>query len=415
MQVEILTIGDEIITGHIDNTNASYLARQLTALGLDVKWLTAVGDQASDLRAALDLALTRAQVVIATGGLGPTHDDITKKVAAEYFNSSFVFVPEILQKIKAAFEARGRPMPKVNEDQAMVPEKARIIENPVGSAPGFWFEKDGKKCFFLPGVPAEMKAMCEQTVFPLLKSYGQPRREKIIRTIGIPESTLFEQIDNFKNLERLVKIAFLPRSGGVDIRLIATAENEEECERKLNQAVQYLQQKFSKNIYGYDEQELEDVVAQLLFQLKKTVAVAESCTGGLLAHKLTNISGSSDYFERGVVSYSNQAKMDILGVRAETLQKFGAVSEQTAVEMAQGVRKISRTDFGLSTTGIAGPTGGTPEKPVGLVYVGFADAHGAYAKRYHFFKDRLLNKNRAVMAALNILRKELLKLRHNTD
>lgn len=415
MQVEILTIGDEIITGHITNTNASYLARHLTALGLDVKWITAVGDHEPDLHAALDLAMHRADVVIATGGLGPTHDDITKKVAARYFNSSFAFVPEILQKIKSAFEARGYPMPKVNEEQAMVPEKATIIENPVGSAPGFWFEEGGKKCFFLPGVPSELKAMSEQTVFPLLKSYGRPRREKIIRTIGIPESTLFEQTDNLKEVEKLVKIAFLPRSGGVDIRLIATADSEKECERKLNQAIQYFQQKFSQNIYGYDDQELEEVVAQLLFKLKKTVAVAESCTGGLLAHKLTNISGSSEYFERGVVAYSNQAKMDILGVRSETLQKYGAVSEQTAVEMAQGVRKISASDFGLSTTGIAGPTGGTPEKPVGLVYVGFADAHGAYAKRYHFFKDRLLNKNRAVMAALNILREELLKLRHNTD
>jgi nicotinamide-nucleotide amidase len=407
MNVEIISIGDELLIGQIVNTNAVYLASHLSALGLEVKWITTVGDHREDLENALSLAMQRSEIVIATGGLGPTHDDITKNVAAELFQSGFIFKPEILARIKKAFERRGVKMPAVNEDQARVPEKAVILENPIGSAPGLLFEKDGKKCFILPGVPAEMKAMCEATVFPMLKGKGQTILQKTIRTMGLPESTLFERVGEIKKIEEMVKVAFLPRAAGVDIRLTAKGKDAFECKRKMEQGLAIFQEKVGDYIYGYDGASLEQVVARLLFEKKKTVAVAESCTGGLLANKLTNVSGSSEYFERGVVAYSNQAKMDILGVPAAILEKFGAVSSETATAMAEGIKRISGVDFGISTTGIAGPTGGTKEKPVGLVYIGFASKDKSFAKKRQFFKDRLTNKERFAQAALDLLRKEL--------
>ncbi len=410
MVIEIITIGDELLIGQIVNSNAAYLGKQLTALGLEVKWTTTVGDDAANLKQAIANAMHRADMVIMTGGLGPTHDDITKNVAAEFFDSKLVYKPEILDRLKQAFAARGIKMAAINEVQAQVPEKARIIDNPVGTAPGLIFERDGKLCFILPGVPFEMKAMCEATVFPMLKGKGQTILQKTVRTTGIPESSLFERLGDIKQLEELAKVAFLPKSTGVDIRLTVHGMDAAECESRLARALQIVRVRAGEFIYAYDDGDLEEVVAQLFFETKKTVAVAESCTGGLLAHKLTNISGSSAYFERGVVAYSNRAKVDILGVPAELIEKFGAVSAECAVAMAEGVREISGADFGVSTTGIAGPTGGTPEKPVGLVYIGFAKAGESYSKRMLFINDRITNKERTVQAALNLLRMEVAKI-----
>ncbi len=407
MTGEIISIGDELIIGQIVNTNASYLGKHLTACGVEMKWVTTVGDQAEDLKSALAMAMQRSDVIIATGGLGPTHDDITKKVAAEYFKSKLIFKPEILNKLKRAFESRGIKMAAVNEEQALVPDKAQIIDNPAGTAPGLLFKRHGKRCFILPGVPAEMKAICETTLFPMLKGSGQTILQKTIRTTGIAESTLFERMGDINKIEEFAKVAFLPKYSGVDIRLTVRGNNPTECQSKLSKALEICYEKAGKYVYGHDQENLEEVVARLLLENKMTVAVAESCTGGLLANKLTNISGSSNYFERGVVAYSNQAKMDILQVPASTLDKFGAVSDETAVAMAEGVTKISGADFGVSTTGIAGPTGGTKDKPVGLVYVGMATANGSFSKKRLFFNDRLSNKERTVQMALNLLRKEL--------
>jgi nicotinamide-nucleotide amidase len=359
------------------------------------------------LKAALAQAMQRSEIVIMTGGLGPTHDDITRNVAAEFFESGFVYKPEILDRLKAAFAARGIKMAAANEVQAQVPEKAKIIDNPVGTAPGLLFEQDGKKGIILPGVPSEMRAMCEAAVFPMLKGRGRTIVQKTIRTTGIPESNLFERLGDINELEKMAKVAFLPKSAGVDVRLTVKGEDPRDCETRLAAAVQIIQQKVGEFIYGHEDEELEAVVARLLFETQMTIAVAESCTGGLLANKLTNIPGSSGYFERGVVAYSNQSKMELLGVPAETLEKFGAVSAETAVAMAEGIRKISGADFGVSTTGIAGPTGGSAEKPVGLVYIGFAKQGGSYSKKFLFINDRITNKERTVQAALNLLRKEL--------
>lgn len=409
MKVEIVSIGDELLIGQTINTNAAYLSKHLTSLGLDVTWITTVGDEADNLKKALSQAMERSDVVIATGGLGPTHDDITKNVAAEHFDSRLVFRPEILEKLKRAFERRGIKMAAVNEEQAQIPEKAQVIENPVGTAPGLLFEEQGKICIILPGVPYEMKAICEATVFPMLKKQEQKILQKTIRTVGIPESTLFERIGDISNIERFAKVAFLPKFPGVDVRLTAKGRNQQETREKLATALRLIQEKVADYVYGYDDEELEEAVARLLFEHKKTLAVAESCTGGLLAHKFTNVSGSSTYFERGVVAYSNQAKIEILGVPQETLEKFGAVSSETAVAMAEGIKMISGADFGISTTGIAGPTGGTKEKPVGLVYIGIANGERSFSKKFLFFKDRISNKERTVQTALNMLRKELKK------
>lgn len=409
MIAEILSIGDELLIGQIVNTNAAYLSKHLTRLGYEIKWVTTVGDHAGDLKQALALSMSRSEVVIATGGLGPTHDDITKTVAADFFQSKLIFRADILERLKREFSKRGIKMAAVNEEQALVPEKARVLENPLGSAPGLLFHKNGKKCFILPGVPAEMKAICEQSVFSTLADQSQKIVQKTIRTTGLPESTLFERIGDLKNIQKFVKVAFLPKAAGVDIRLTARGEILQECQTNIEKALAFFVEKIGKYVYAFDEEELEQTVAKLLLENHKTLGVAESCTGGLLSNKLTNISGSSNYFERGVIAYSNEAKMQLLRVPQDLLDKYGAVSPQVAEAMAGGVKKISGADFGLSTTGIAGPTGGTPEKPVGLVYVGLAQKERCFSKKFHFFKDRLLNKERTVQAALNLLRREILK------
>jgi len=409
MKVELISIGDELLIGQTVNTNATYLSSHLTAIGLQVKWVTTVGDDAADLTDALSRAMQRSECVITTGGLGPTHDDITKTVVAKYFDSELVFEEQIFERLKAAFAARNIPMAESNREQAYVPDKAEIIANPVGTAPGLLFEQDGKKCIVLPGVPAELRAMCEETVFPLLKHAGSTILLKTIRTTGIPESTLFERLGDIAEIEKYAKVAFLPKATGVDIRLTVQGDNPDQCAENVDRAAAMVRAKAGPYIYGVDDERLEEFVAKLLTEQRLTIAVAESCTGGMLAHRLTNVPGSSDYFERGFVTYSNQAKIDNLGVSPSTLEQYGAVSAETAVEMARGARKVSGTDIAIATTGIAGPSGGTPEKPVGLVYIALAFRGDTVSKRFVFGKDRLMNKDRTVQAALNMLRRELLK------
>jgi nicotinamide-nucleotide amidase len=408
MKCEIISIGDELLIGQTVNTNASYLARQLTAIGVVVKWVTTVGDEADVLTSALATAMSRSDVIIATGGLGPTHDDITKKVAAAYYQSDFVFVPEIVDRIRQRFAKRGLDMPKVNEEQARIPEKAEIIPNPVGTAPGLLFREKNKKCFILPGVPSEMKAMCDASIIPILRGHGNIILQRTLRTTGIAESALFEQIGDIEKIEQLTKVAFLPKLTGVDIRLTAGGSDQRDCEDRLKRAVELISEKIGDHVYGVDEKELYEVVAELLIEKGKTLSLAESCTGGLLASRLTNVSGSSAFLDRCVVTYSNRAKMELLGIPREVLETHGAVSSEVAAAMAAGVRKTAGTDLGLSITGIAGPTGGTVEKPVGLTYIALADDSGVDCKHFQFSQDRLTNKDRTVQAALKMLWQALL-------
>jgi nicotinamide-nucleotide amidase len=411
MIAEIISIGDELLIGQTINNNAAHIGQKLTEFGIRVGWITTVGDHKERLRKALSLATTRAEVVIATGGLGPTHDDITKHVVCDFFNSELVQDLTVLNAIRRRFEHRGIEMLKVNEEQALVPEGAKIIHNDVGTAPGIIFRTQKTTLYILPGVPLEMKLMMERAVLPdLAKRKDRLHvRMKNFRTTGIPESVLFEKITNFNKITELVKVAFLPKSSGVDIRLMSEERDETQCTKKLDTAEALLLPHIQENLYATGEAILEETVAHLLIKEGYTLAVAESCTGGLIAHRLTNISGSSSYFERGVVSYSNQSKIDLLNVPKKILIEYGAVSRYTAMAMAEGVRRIAGTDFGLSTTGIAGPTGGTKTKPVGLVFIGFAAEGGSTFERHVFRKDRLGNKERFAQAALNLLRIKILE------
>jgi nicotinamide-nucleotide amidase len=409
LRAQILSIGDELLSGATVNTNAAYLARRLGEIGIPVRRILTVGDDVDEIVRALHEA-SEAEVIVSTGGIGPTHDDVTAEAVAAFLGSPLVMDEGTLERIRRAFQERGATMPESSAKQARVPKGAILIENQVGMAPGLHIRKDGRQYFILPGVPSEMQAMTESYLIPALREHsgGVVVARRIVRTTGIYESALFDQVGNLTELKRLgVKVAFLPGVEGVDIGLTVEGKPEREADDLLAKAEAVLRARIGEWVYAVGEVGLEEVVAELLFRTGKTVSTAESCTGGLLAHRLTNVSGSSKYFERGIVAYSNQAKVQILGVREETIRAHGAVSEQTAIEMAEGVRRISGTDFGVSTTGIAGPTGGTPEKPVGLVYIGFADGERSYARKFIFRGERLFNKTRATQAALDLLRREL--------
>jgi len=406
MKAEIIIIGDEILYGQTIDTNSAFIAEKLGELGVEVNYKTAVGDEVKKIVEAVHLAQRRVDLTITTGGLGPTSDDLTVKAIAKAFKRTLIFHPEILKKIEARFKTRGIEMPKINQNQALIPQGAKTLENPLGSAPGILIEEDKKIFIALPGVPKEMKAMLEQEVIPRLKTkIGKTKIvHRKIRTTGIIESKLYEKIkDLLKDLIE-IKVAFLPGYQGVDLRLTANLKTSSKSKDALTQLEEKIKERIGEFIYGYDEQTLEEMVGKILKEKGKTLSVAESCTGGLVAAKITNISGSSDYFERGVVSYSNQAKMEILGVPRDLLEKYGAVSPEMALAMAQGVRRISKTDLGLSVTGIAGPTGGTKEKPVGLIYIGLADAQKSWVEKFLFGQDRMINRERAAQAALNMVR-----------
>jgi nicotinamide-nucleotide amidase len=410
MIAEIISIGDELLIGQVVNTNAAWISRQLNFAGVQVRFATVVGDDTEDIRRSLGLALSRAELVLLTGGLGPTHDDVTKKAAAEFFDSPEMVLDEkVLDHIRALFRRRNLRMTPVNEAQALVPEKATVLRNDYGTAPGLLFERDGRYCVLMPGVPAEMQHLMQERVLPFIKERGSRSmiRHRTIRTCGMAESHLFEKLSPIAELERYGKIAFLPSYGQVDVRISVYAKAAAEAEERIHAAESIILARLGQLVYGFDEDTMEAVIGHLLIEKKATLAVAESCTGGLVANRITNVSGSSQYFERGIVTYSNAAKIQLLGVPEEILQQHGAVSEACAKAMAEGIRRVSRTTYGLSTTGIAGPAGGSEEKPVGLVWVGLATPRQVVAQKAIFAKDRLVNKERFGQMALHFLFREL--------
>ncbi len=411
MRVEIISIGDELLIGQTINTNAGWMGEQLLNIGIHVDWVTTVGDSKERLTQALSIAESRADVVLLTGGLGPTHDDVTKKVVTDYFHGTLVTNQLVLDMVKERFAKRGVAMVRVNEDQALVPDNAEVMLNELGTAPGMILRKNGKSFYVMPGVPREMKGLMTAYVLPQLKAQlnGHAIRVRIFMTTGVPESTLYERLDNLNEIEQNAQLAFLPNLYGVKLRLMAKGENHKDAEAKIQRAEALLREKIDRDIFADFEISLEEAVGQLLIERGETLAVAESCTGGLISNRLTNMSGSSKFYERGVISYSNKAKVELLGVPEELLATHGAVSAEVATAMADGVRKLAGTNYGLSVTGIAGPTGGTPEKPVGLVYIGYADANGSFAIRQTFLNDRIGNKQRSTQAALNLLRTQILK------
>ena len=407
---EIITIGDEILFGQITDTNSQWISSQLDLLGVRVARKTSVGDTVEAIRGSLDAALSIADLVIITGGLGPTKDDVTKKTLAEYFNTELAMHEPTLAKLKDMFEQRGYSLNQLNHQQALLPKACTVLDNIKGTAMGMWFEHNGKVVVSLPGVPHEMKYLMEAEVLPRVRDHFETPiiYHKVIRTVGVPESILAEKIADWENaLPSHIKLAYLPNYGQVLLRLTASGTDKRMLENEVQQQIATLQPLAGKYIFGYDDTPLEEALGQLLMKKGQTVSTAESCTGGLVAHLLTSIPGSSRYFMGSVVAYDNSVKMGQLGVQEATLKAHGAVSEATVLEMAQGVRQRLNTSIGLATSGIAGPDGGTPEKPVGTVWIAYADEKGAVAKKLQLTPDRMINIRLSASAVLNLARLQI--------
>ncbi|HEY7751794.1 MAG TPA: competence/damage-inducible protein A [Ignavibacteriaceae bacterium] len=414
MNAYIITIGDELLIGQTLNTNAAFIDEKLSEINIRIKKNTTVSDEESEILFEFQTAWAVSDIVVVTGGLGPTHDDVTRKSVVNFFNTNLVKNEYVLEDIKSLFQKRGRKLTPVNEDQAMVPAIAEPIRNPLGTAPGIWIEKDKKYFAVMPGVPYEMMSMMESFVVPKLESIKQNRdliiRRKIIQTTGIPESYLYERLGKIDELLDGAKLAFLPNQFGVKLRLTVEGTDEKSVIDKINAIEQKIRVKAGRYVFGSGDETLEEAVGRILSERELTISTAESCTGGLVANMLTNVSGSSKYFERGVVCYSNASKVEILKVDEDTIVKFGAVSQEVAMQMAEGVKSTSGASIGLSTTGIMGPTGATTGKPVGLVYIGYCDDKVCTAKKFTFGDDRILNKQRTAQAALDFVRRQVLNI-----
>ncbi|MEK9139266.1 MAG: competence/damage-inducible protein A [Bacteroidota bacterium] len=412
MKAEILTIGDELLIGQVINTNQAYIAEKLNEVGVDVERMTTLGDNPDAILEAFDEAWQRRDIVIVTGGLGPTHDDITKKAVCKFFETDLVSNDAVRKHIETLLARRTMAWNPTAEEQTLVPRKAKVIANPAGTAAGMLFEEKGKCFIVLPGVPYEMKEMIDRSVIPLLASKvsGSIIRHLTLRTTGIAESMLARQLGDIDEILQGAKLAFLPSATGVRLRITAYDKDSASAERRVKEVEERIRANVQKYIYGTGEEELEEVLGRILMERKLTIAVAESCTGGLVSDKITNVSGSSNYFERGVVVYSNKSKMELLGLPEELIKAHGAVSKEVAEAMAAGIRRVARTSIGLATTGIAGPTGGTPEKPVGLVWIGYSDRNATLALKFNFGDNRVRTKERAAQAALELVRRRVLKI-----
>ena len=412
MKAEIINIGDELLIGQVVNTNASWLASEMNKAGISVVQITTIADDDIAIKTALDHASERAQIIIISGGLGPTKDDITKKSLAEYFDSEMIFDEATFENISKIFALRHYQVTEVNKMQALIPEKCIPLKNSNGTAPGMWFEKDDNVFVSLPGVPYEMKALfSEEVVQRLTKRYKLGAVvHKTIMTTGVGESFLAEKIKDWEdNLPSSVKLAYLPQPGLVRLRLSAQGPDKPALEKELQQLTDDVHQYISEVIYGYDDMPLEEAVGNLLKAKEKTISTAESCTGGYLAHLFTSIPGSSEYFMGSIISYSNEIKQSHLGVSEASIEQHGAVSREVVEQMATGARERLKTDYALATSGIAGPDGGTEEKPVGTIWIALARPEGVISQRFHFGEHRGRNIRRSALAALNILRLELLK------
>jgi nicotinamide-nucleotide amidase len=412
MNASIISIGDELIIGQVVNTNAAYIAEKMNGVGIMIDEINTIGDDEGRILEAISNSFARYDITFTTGGLGPTHDDVTRKVLCTFFKRDLVKDDVTLSNIRSFLRKRNIPWTTAAEDQAMVPRGCTVIPNHLGTAPGMMFEQNGKYLIAMPGVPYEMESMVDEFLVPYFqgKSVGRVIRHRMLKTTGIPESFLAEQLGNLDDVLQNARLAFLPMPTGVRLRITAVGYTVEGVDKTIEAVERRIREKVEKYIYGVDDDELEDVVGKLLTERNLKIAVAESCTGGLIANRITNVSGSSNYFERGVVTYSNRSKIEILGIPEELIRRFGAVSKEVAEAMAAGIRRLAKTDIGLSSTGIAGPTGGTPEKPVGLVWIGYADAGATFALQFHLGDHRLRFKERASQMALEIVRRKLINL-----
>lgn len=407
---EIITIGDEILIGQVVDTNSAWLGKILNKNGISVRQITSIRDNKEELKTALDYAAKRADLIILTGGLGPTKDDLTKHTLCEYFQSKLIRHLPSLEIITKIFERYNRPLLPVNICQADVPDNCKVMINEQGTAPGMWFEKEGIVYVSMPGVPYEMYYMFEDKVLPAIQEhFNLPFIvHKTIITAGIGESFLAELIADVEDeLPSNIKLAYLPRLGQVRLRLSAYGENEINLHEELKKYIIKISNLIEEHIISFEDITLEEAVINELFIQGKTLSTAESCTGGYIAHLLTSIPGSSKSYMGGTVSYSNDLKTAQLGVNPVTIAEFGSVSKQVAIEMAQGALQNFKTDYAVSCTGIAGPDGGSDEKPVGTVWIAIATLEGTIAKKFNFGNKRIQNIERTAMAALTILFKKI--------
>jgi nicotinamide-nucleotide amidase len=412
MLAEIISIGDELLIGQVINTNASWISEQLNFAGIKVVQISAIPDNKDNIKNALNEAKKRAGIILMTGGLGPTKDDITKHALCEYFGCEMVFSDDIYQHIVQLFKDRGFKMNNLNKSQANVPAACKPFPNFLGTAPGMWFEIDNKIFVSMPGVPFEMKAMMENYIIPeFRKRFNLPNLiHKTILTQGIPESLLAQKIEHWENnLPADIKLAYLPQPGIVRLRLSSSGTNSKLNIKQIEEQIEKLKIIIPHDIFGYDHDTLEEVVGKILKKENLSLSTAESCTGGYIAHLITSIPGSSAYFKGGVVAYANEIKENLLGVSKKSLVDFGAVSEEVVKEMAEGARKKFNSDYSIAVSGIAGPDGGTIEKPVGTIWIALSSAEKTRAVKFHMGDHRERNIRRTALAALNILRKELIK------
>ncbi|MBM7623250.1 competence/damage-inducible protein A [Sporohalobacter salinus] len=410
MKAEVISIGTELLLGQIVDTNASYIAEKLAYLGINLYHKTTVGDNQKRLQKVLERSLERSDVVITTGGLGPTDDDLTREAVAKAIGVDLVRDEELEKEIKSFFIDLDREMSANNLSQAYLPAGAEAIINSRGTAPGIIIEHSGKIVISMPGVPIEMKQMMKKRVIPYLHDKvgnKQLIKSKVLKVCGYGESSLETEIKDILDRQTNPTIALLSNKAEVHLRLTAKAESQEKADNLINEVETELRDRLGDSIFGVDNEIMEQVVGDKLKEESLTLAVAESCTGGLIGHRITNVSGSSDYFKQGVVVYSNQAKKDLVQVKKETLSKYGAVSTETACEMAQGVKELANTDLGIAVTGIAGPTGGSEEKPVGLVYMGLATDEQVKGFKFKFHGSRKQIKYLTSQYALDNLRKYL--------
>ena len=407
VKAEIIAIGDELLYGQIMDTNSHWISQELDAIGVRVVRKTTVGDNRTDILTAFEEASKRADLILITGGLGPTQDDLTKPLLAEYFGCEIVEVPEAVAAVSSYFLRRGREMTPLNILQGHLPSCCTYVPNPVGTAPGMWFEQKGCYWMSMPGVPHEMKKLVKDFVLPkLTQVFDLPViYHKLVKTAGIGESWLADLIKDWENaLPAHIRLAYLPSLGHVKLRLTAFGTNKEQLQQEVAAQIQAVLPLIEKYVYGYNEETLETAIGKLLKNAGKTLALAESCSGGYVSHLITTVPGSSAYFQGSVVPYHNAFKEQLLGVSPETLSTHGAVSEETVAAIAKGVRSLFHADYGLASSGIAGPDGGTEDKPVGTVWIACAGPEGVETRKLLLTQDRMLNIQLTGVAVLNLFR-----------
>lgn len=412
MKAEIITIGDEILIGQVVDTNSAWIGEQLNRYGIEVFQITSVHDDARQIKEAISQAAQHADLVLITGGLGPTKDDITKKVLCDYFDCKLVLNEQVLEHVTNMLSRRNVDINQLNKDQALVPEKCDVLHNTNGTAPGMWFEQNDTIYVSMPGVPFEMMGLMEQAILPRLQKNGKVKSiyHQTVLVYGVPESMLAEKIEPWENaLPDFIKLAYLPNQLMIRLRLSAYGTNKEVLKTEVSRQIELLKAYLPEQIFGYNKDSLAGVTGQLLAKGKLTLGIAESCTGGNIAHMFTENPGSSVYLKGGIVAYSNEVKEALLHVQATTLEAHGAVSREVALEMAQGAMDALQTDYAIATTGIAGPDGGSEEKPVGTVWIAVVSKQSQTVHCYNFAHNRERNILRSSQAAINQLRQLILK------